>query len=134
MTAANEHTAIPGDRVDGAKRSTPLGAYGLELPGIADNLLLPAPPHWPPFELVRHLGRSGASESYYTHSAARIVIQGDSVVVDVDRDARRAVYTTPRPVSDDALVHPYLAPVAAVAAVWLDRQSFHGGGFIVDGG
>jgi hypothetical protein len=83
---------------------------------------------------VRRLGRSKDSESYYSHSSARIVIQGDSVVVDVDRSASRAVYTTPHPVSDEALVHPYLAPVAAVAAVWLDRQSFHGGAFVVDGG
>ena len=36
--------------------------------------------------------------------------------------------------SDQALVHPYLAPAAAVIARWLGREPFHAGAFALDGG
>ena len=35
---------------------------------------------------------------------------------------------------DGDLLHPYLAPVAALGARWLGRESFHAGAVIVDGG
>jgi hypothetical protein len=37
-------------------------------------------------------------------------------------------------VRDGDLLHPYLAPVAALGARWLGRESFHAGAVIVDGG
>ena len=40
---------------------------------------------------------------------------------------------TPEALTSDELVHPYLAPVAAVAARWLGRDSFHGGAFALAG-
>jgi hypothetical protein len=36
--------------------------------------------------------------------------------------------------SSDELVHPFLAPAAAVVAHWLQRLSFHAGAFVSDGG
>lgn len=52
----------------------------------------------------------------------------------VDRVRGRAVYTTPRLPSPAALVHPFLAPVAAVMAYWHDREAFHAGAFVHGGG
>jgi hypothetical protein len=54
--------------------------------------------------------------------------------VQVDRWPGRATYSfTVRPV-DGALVHPHFAGVAAVFAHWLGRETFHAGGFVVNGG
>ena len=38
-----------------------------------------------------------------------------------------------RPVSDDELVHPLLAPAAMHFAAWLGHAAFHGGAFVQDG-
>jgi hypothetical protein len=43
------------------------------------------------------------------------------------------VFTLQRRLREWELVHPYLAPVAAVAGYWFDRESFHAGAFVVDG-
>ncbi len=45
-----------------------------------------------------------------------------------------AEFVTPHTLTAEELVHPYLAPVAAVAARWLGRECFHAGAFAVDGG
>lgn len=39
----------------------------------------------------------------------------------------------PHPVRPDELVHPYLAPAAAVIARWMGRESMHAGAFAEDG-
>ena len=49
--------------------------------------------------------------------------------IDIDRTAGRAVFAVPEALSAEELVHPFLAPVAAVAAHWHGRESLHGGGF-----
>jgi hypothetical protein len=54
--------------------------------------------------------------------------------VELDRAARTAIFSLPRPASTAALLHPYLAAVAAVASYWLARESFHAGAFVADGG
>lgn len=45
----------------------------------------------------------------------------------LDRRAALAEFVTPEPLTPDELAHPGLAPVAAVTARWLGRQSFHAG-------
>lgn len=47
----------------------------------------------------------------------------------IDRRAGRVVFRVPHPVRADELVHPYLAPAAAVIARWLGRESIHAGAF-----
>jgi hypothetical protein len=54
--------------------------------------------------------------------------------VEIDRVEPRAVFHLPAPVDDGALVHPYLAPVAALTARWFDRESFHAGAVVLAGG
>jgi hypothetical protein len=43
------------------------------------------------------------------------------------------LYRVPHPVRPDELVHPYLAPAAAVIARWTGRESMHAGAFAEDG-
>jgi ABC-type cobalamin/Fe3+-siderophores transport system ATPase subunit len=40
---------------------------------------------------------------------------------------------TPQPLTERALAHPYLAPAAAVAALWSGGLPLHGGAFVADG-
>ena len=52
----------------------------------------------------------------------------------IDRAAGTATYRMDPLLGPHELVHPYLAPVGAVYAQWLGRESFHCAGVAVDGG
>lgn len=114
------------------------GAYGFGLRGAAVDgareLLVDAPTAWPLLELRCRVdtGPLPEYESVSEQHAELLLTAGGSVAI--DRAALRADYTLPRAVSSGALVHPHLAPAAAVAARWLGRESFHGGTVIGGGG
>lgn len=113
-----------------------IGAYGLALRGMeaARSLLVPAEPDWPSFELVRRRGYgSGDMLDRVSESSAELQIQNGGQI-HIDRRAGRATFMTPRPTRIEELVHPYLARVAAVTAYWLERESFHAGALVSDGG
>jgi hypothetical protein len=106
----------------------PLGAYGLRLEGLdaAARLLSGAEPSWPRLlvEARAEPMTEGPDELTPDHASFRLRTGGR---VDVDRDEGRAVISTSRPLGALEIVHPYLAPIAAVMAYWLGRESFHGG-------
>ena len=52
----------------------------------------------------------------------------------LDRTRRTAHYVVPRPLGPDEIVHPYLAPAAAMFAHWDGRLAFHAGAFVAGGG
>jgi hypothetical protein len=52
----------------------------------------------------------------------------------VDRERASAQLAIADEITDGAVVHPYLAPVALVMARWLGREGFHGGGIVAGGG
>ena len=111
------------------------GAYGFELLGAAgaSAQLVEGEPDWPLLEIERHTGAASLGRSFITADRAAIaLLAGDWLAV--ERVPLRAIYTTAQPLSDDALVHPYLAPAAAIAAYWLGRDAFHAGAFLLDGG
>jgi hypothetical protein len=110
------------------------GAYGLRLTGIegVDQLLLKAP-GWPTLEVVRRFGESRAREDAIGPDRALIRLLGGGEVA-LDRAPARATYTMPRELSAEELIHPYLAPAAAVVGRWLGRESFHAGAFATGGG
>jgi hypothetical protein len=117
------------------RRDRPLGAYGLRVFGVtASHLLLDADPDWPSLELSNEVGEATdvAEEVGRTHASLRLRSGGRITVRRADSDAK-ARFVTPEPLSDEELVHPYLAPVAGVMAHWLGRESFHAGGFTLDG-
>ena len=112
----------------------PRGAYGFALAGVhgVDELLVDAA-GWPSLELVRRIGSSDAEMDSLGDESARLrLVDGGDVVV--ERDPARATYTTPSGLSDQELVHPYLAPAAALAARWRGFESLHAGAFVLDGG
>ncbi len=116
------------------------GAYGFRLRGGAvdvdgaQELLVDAPSSWPELELRCRVdaGPLPEYESVSEHHAELRLTAGGSVAI--ERAPLRAEYALPRAVTPGALVHPHLAPVAAVAARWLGRESFHGGTVVIGGG
>jgi hypothetical protein len=113
----------------------PAGAYGFELAGAGDaaSHLLVAAPGWPELEIVRRTGAAPLAQSVVGSERAEIaLVAGDHLAL--ERIPLRATFTTARQLSGEALVHPYLAPAAAIAGYWHGREAFHGGGFVLDEG
>ena len=110
------------------------GAYGIRIDGIAgrDDLLVDAEPSWPRIDLQVDLREAEhADEHVATDSAALNLKTGGRLTVDRAQSVAR--FATGRPLSDDELIHPFLAPVAAVVAHWEQRIAFHAGAISVDG-
>jgi hypothetical protein len=112
----------------------PIGAYGLRLENVerARPLLSPAPPSWPRLRIRRKLGSSAARYEQVTDAAATLRLQNGGEIA-IDRDRGEATFVLPHRVGTAEIVHPLLAPVAAVMAYWLGRQSFHAGAFVAGG-
>lgn len=112
------------------------GAYGFSLGGVdgARELLVDAPTDWPRLELRRRVddGPLPDRELVSDQRAELLLTAGGWVAI--ERSSLRAQYTLPRDVSPGALVHPHLAPVAAIASRWLGRESFHGGAVAIGDG
>jgi hypothetical protein len=102
------------------------------IPG-AGEILVEAPEHWPPLELVRVSSRARPARESVTADFATLWLPGGASA-ELDRAAGRAELHLPEPVTDQALVHPYLAPVALVMSRWMGREGFHGGGIVAGGG
>jgi hypothetical protein len=118
-----------------APQAGPVGAYGLRLEGLRDarSLLVPADPNWPTFHIDRETGAPPWREfDVVTDSDAQLMLQTGGEIRIV-REPGTVIFSTEPGMSEEALVHPYLAPVAAVAGYWFDRESFHAGAFVVDG-
>jgi len=113
------------------------GAYGFRIEGLdgAGSLLVPAPGAWPPLaiETVVAPDSEGPPLDRLGPERAELRLSGGGWV-GIDRAPARARYHLPRALDVGALVHPYLAPVALIAARWLGRESFHAGAFVAGGG
>ena len=81
--------------------------------------------------MLAHGSRPAREE--VTADRARVWVPGGGWA-SVHRERRLAVLAIPGEITDGALVHPYLAPVALVMARWLGREGFHGGGIVVGDG
>ncbi len=108
------------------------GLYGLSFPdlGSAQHLLVPAPPNWRPWRVVRRRGETDRIDASIGRDSARVRINPKGSLV-IYRTSRTSVFTMPTPPSDEELAHPYLAATAAIAARWHGWQSFHAGGFAI---
>jgi hypothetical protein len=111
------------------------GAYGLSLVGVDDarELLVEAPADWPELELSSAPGGGRPPRQWVRPGDARIALQGGGRV-DVDWARGRAVFRVPRGLTAAELVHPYLAPVAGLAAHRAGRESFHAGAMVAGEG
>jgi hypothetical protein len=112
----------------------PRGAYGFRLEGVdqASRLLIAAPADWPSLSLRVRLGFDEGGPDTVDPNYARLRVHGGRV--DLDRRRGEALFTVRRRPSPDALVHPHLAPVAAIAGRWLGRESFHAGSVVLGDG
>jgi len=112
-----------------------LGAYGLRIQGARDaaSLLVRVPADWPEFALRTRIGTAAPDGESVSETHARLLLRNGGEIA-IDRPAGEILFTAPEPLSDQALVHPYLAPAAAVIARWLGRESFHAGAVALDGG
>jgi hypothetical protein len=114
----------------------PLGAYGFRLSGVDDaaRLLTHAERQWPELTLVALVdeGEPPPHDCVSAQSAELVLRSGGWV--ELDRATSRATYHLHHRPREGDLVHPFLAPVAALAARWLGRESFHGGAVVIDGG
>lgn len=112
-----------------------LGAYGLSLNGVdaAADLLVRAHPDWPRFDLVTRIGSARRPQETVTDARAELKLRNGGEIV-IERRKGRITFRTPHELSPDEIVHPYLAPAAAVIGHWLGRESLHAGAFEADHG
>lgn len=110
------------------------GAYGLRIAGLGDaeRLLVRADSTWPDLELVARRGTIGGFTNEVNEERATMVLLGAVAVV--ERSPGRAVFTFDSEPNPEALVHPYLAPIAGLFAHWHGRESLHAGAFVAGGG
>jgi hypothetical protein len=100
----------------------------------AASLLVEAPPDWQRLQVAwRRWAGGGPREDRVWEHRIELVLQTGGWV-DIQRLEPRAVFHVPAPLDDGALVHPYLAPVAALTARWFGRESFHAGAVVIAGG
>jgi hypothetical protein len=124
MCAESRQAAAPGE----------IGAYGLRLENVerARALLVSAQPSWPRLTVRRRLGTGDAEREWLTEHAALLKLQNGEIAL--DRGQGTATFVLPHRIGTAELVHPLLAPAAAVMAYWLERESFHASGFVAGGG
>jgi hypothetical protein len=111
-----------------------IGAYGFRLEGVDDArpLLVEAGSEWPVLTIRREVGLADGEVEWMSDRAASLLLQNGGEIA-VDRASSEAVFRLPEPVGAAELVHPLLAPAAAVAGYWLGRESFHAGAFAAGG-
>lgn len=111
-----------------------IGAYGLRLEGVEDArpLLVEAGEDWPPLTVRREVGLAKSEVEWMSDRAAALLLQNGGEIA-VDRASSEALFRLPQPLGAAELVHPLLAPAAAVVGYWLGRESFHAGAFVSGG-
>jgi hypothetical protein len=118
-----------------ASRAPALAMYGYRFPPISADTSAPAPECWPDVGVVLRQANLGADTERRAEVGVReAVLQYPGGRVSVERDEQLVVVESPRPMSHEALRHPFLAFPAAVLNHWAGRSTLHAGGFVVDGG
>lgn len=113
------------------KVSTPShGAYGFRFSGLDEALdwLNPAPSDWPQASVEQRVGVV-TEPSPPQDDVMEKLLKGDRSLR-VFPYERRVVLTGPKPMTNAALIHPYLAPAGAVLAWREDWPSLHSGAFV----
>ena len=113
------------------------GCYGFRIDGVprARELLAAAPPSWPRLELATRIAEAGSAPAMDVVGphTARLPLHAGGWM-QIERDGPRIAFHLPELPGDEELVHPYLAPGAAVLARWLRREAFHAGAVLAGGG
>ena len=111
-----------------------LGAYGIRLSGVDDaaDLLCPVGADAPGYTLSTELGSAPGDHEYLSDERAELRLQSGGRI-DIDRSAGKVRFRVPHAVRPDELVHPYLAPAAAVIGRWGGKETVHAGAFAAGG-
>jgi hypothetical protein len=88
---------------------------------------------WPILTVASETGPTAAAESVLGPEHADLVLRTGGRLT-IDRKSGTARYGLSRRLTGDELVHPYLAPAAAVMSHWLGRLTFHAGAYVSCGG
>lgn len=95
----------------------------------ARDLLVQAPAEWPTLE-VRHAVADGGRGELERIGPDRAELNLHDGRVQIEREPATVTFRTPSAPPHRDLVHPYLAPAAAVVARWSGRESFHAGAVV----
>ncbi len=116
-----------------ATSSASRGAYGIRLGGLeaADDLLVPVDGGAPMYVVESQVAQPAPGPEHVDGDRAELRLRSGGRIL-IDRPGGRVRFQIPHPVRPDELVHPYLAPAAAVIGRWLGRESVHAGAFAVD--
>jgi hypothetical protein len=111
-----------------------LGAYGIRLRGLdgAAELLTPVPAAAPEYAVAAEIGHADSFAEHVDDDRAELRLRSGGRIV-VDRAQQTILFRVPHEVRPDELVHPYLAPAAAVIGRWHGRESVHAGAIAVAG-
>ena len=113
-----------------------LGAYGLNIVGLegAEAWMQALPHSSPPLRVETAREAAGNLErSSLDGTAADLRLIGGGRLR-MRRGDERAVFSFPELPPDEDLLHPYLAPAAALAHLWAGREALHGGAFATSAG
>ena len=106
----------------------------MRLEGLdAGAMLLDAPAAWPALTISSEVAALPVADERVTDGEALLRLKTGGRLA-LDRSRRTAHYSAPRPLGAGELVHPYLAPAAALFAHWEGRLAFHAGAFVAGGG
>lgn len=121
--------------------SPPLGAYGLALSGLPEATIYmqSQPTDAPSFSIEVDVDASVAETGETPPDPSRIWLTSDSAQVPLvggghlamERGDGRACFTLSFQPTDDELLHPYLAPAAALFWQWAGKEALHAGVFAV---
>ena len=127
------------ERAKGGQPPPGRGVYGFQIAGLGeagDGHLAAAPSGWPRLTIERVVADREACEPPGTvrvqEESAEIWLS-DGEHVTVDRPSLTVRFSSPRPIAEELIVHPYLGLPASIAAHWLGRLPLHGGAFVHEG-
>jgi hypothetical protein len=113
------------------------GCYGFRIDGVprARALLAGTPPSWPRLAVATRIAEPGSAPAMDVVGprTARLPLHAGGWM-EIERDGPRITFHLPQVPGDEELVHPYLAPGAAVLARWLGREAFHAGAVLTTDG
>ena len=114
----------------------PAGTYGFRLEGVdgARDLLSAADPSWPRLSLEVTSDAIPAPERELADDERAEIRLRAGGWFEMDRAAGAVVFHLGHRPDAGALVHPYLAPAAAIAARWHGREGFHAGAIVAQDG
>ena len=112
-----------------------VGAYGLRIEGLAEaaGLMQPVAADATPLAITSRICAGGAdherpSEVSWEHADVRLLHGGR---LRMRRGLPEVEFALPAPLATHELLHPYLAPAAALAQLWDGNEALHAGGFVV---